>query len=148
MFKIEEKRNIKMLARRGTNRSIPKLFRNGEKRTVLFHKKTDRRGAKRGIPKLFRDGEKRTDLFQKIWVRRGTNSSYPKIFRNEEKRTDLFQENSDRKKTNCFDSDYEEKNRKKRMFVFFWNEGKVEGLRSKKKRGFDIAMYSCHYLGL
>jgi len=66
MFKIEEKRNKNLSARRGTNRSIQKLFRNEEKRTVLFQKKLDLRGANRGIPKLFRDEEKQTDLFKKF----------------------------------------------------------------------------------
>ena len=106
----------------------------------MFQQKSDRRGTNRGIPKLSRNEEKRTDLFQKISDQRGKNGSIPQLFRNEERPTDVFQKIPDRRKTNHFDSDLAEKNSEKNEgSSFLGTKAKDEGLRSKKRRGFAIA---------
>ena len=100
MFKIEEKRNIKMLARRGTNSSIPKLFRNGEKRTVLFQKKrieeeqrevfqsfSETERNERICSKKFESEEEQTVVIQRFSGTKRNERIYSKKIQIERKRT-------------------------------------------------------------
>ena len=128
MFKIDEKRNKKNWSKEEQKDVF--LSFSGTKRNKRFcsKKNSDRRQTDKGIPKLFRNGEKRTDLFQNYSDRRGANRSVPKLFRNVKKRTDLFPKISERRKTNRFDSDLEEeKSEKDESSSLFGTKAKSKG---------------------
>ena len=60
--------------------------------------------------------------------------SVPKLFRNKDKQMDLFQIIADQRETNKFDIEKAtKKSGKNEGLFYFWNDGKIEGIRSKKK---------------
>ena len=142
MFKIEEKRNIKMLARRGTNRSIPKLFRNGEKRTVLFQKK--------------RIEEEQREVFQSFSETERNERICSKKFESEEEQTVVIQRFSGTKRNERIYSKktqierkrtasiviMKKKNRKKTNVRLFLERRQSRRASIQKKRGFDIARHT------